>query len=104
MAKSPIVVTFQNDQITTDQAFHEAPIIHIDGAGGLIGQNGEIKFNLFQDRLLFGDPSPDRPPVVRVVCARLVMSQAVFAQLSDWLAAQKVEIEKTPPTQPSPTN
>ena len=74
------------------QAVHEAPVILADGAVGLIADDHLVKFNLYQDRIVIGSSASLDQPVERVICARLVMSRSVFAQLAEWLigAADKI--------------
>ena len=64
-----------------------SPMIHVDGAVGLATSNdGIVRFNLFQDRLVV-DPraGEEGAQLARTVCVRLVMTQRTALAIRDWI-------------------
>jgi hypothetical protein len=79
---------------------HDAPVISVDGAHGLVFTGNQVKLNLVQDRLnSLIDNNPD-DLISRVVCARLVMSREAFEKILNWLnenASQLLKMEEDKP-------
>jgi hypothetical protein len=74
--------------------FESAPLIHIDGAQGLLAAQGVVMINLFQlvQDLDKTDPSDC---IKKLVVARLSMSREVARNLVIWLSAHVMDKSDT---------
>lgn len=83
----------------SDQALHDAPVIFVDGAQTLIASDQLVKFNLYQDRLIGHAGEQPEVSLERVICARIVMTPAVFKQFVDWVKRTADDVLQTPEDQ-----
>lgn len=101
MAGERETITLSDDKTEIINNFENAPLIHIDGAQGLLSAHGNIKINLFQLVQEFGKAGPSGS-VKKLVVARLSMSRQVAQSFAVWLAEHVME-KPNDSTQVSPS-
>lgn len=74
--------------LTDDTEVHwnpDAPVMWVDGAKSLAAANdGTVRFNLIQN-LIVGGTVGAKEPIIRRVCAQLIMTPAQAISIANWL-------------------
>lgn len=90
------VVSVADREIEIINNTENAPLIHIDGAQGLIAIQGIVKINLYQIIQEF-DRTPDKPAShKKLIVARLSMTSQVAQGIASWLTRNVAEGLETP--------